>query len=77
MKVSRSRTEHVYANDSKASGTTKLQGVEVVKMDEFKYPWSTIQINGQCTKRGEGKAVWNGWRLVSEVICDRRIVEQS
>lgn len=36
----------------------KLQGVEIVKVDEFKYLGSTIQINKQCTgevkKGGEG-----------------------
>lgn len=42
----------------------KLQGVEIVKVDEFEYLGSTIQSN-----RGEEE--WGGWRQVSEVICDR------
>lgn len=42
----------------------KLQGVEIVKVDEFEYLGSTIQSN-----RGEEE--WGGWRQVSEVICDK------
>lgn len=38
------------ANEGEAGGKVKVQGIEVVKVDEFKYLGSTIQSNGQCTK---------------------------
>lgn len=34
-------------NKSETGGKVKMQGAEVVKVDEFKYLGSTIQSNGQ------------------------------
>uniref|UniRef100_A0AAR2J1M4 Rab-GAP TBC domain-containing protein n=1 Tax=Pygocentrus nattereri TaxID=42514 RepID=A0AAR2J1M4_PYGNA len=44
-----------------------MQGVEVVKVDGFKYLGSTIQSNGQCKKevRKRVQAGWSGWRRMS------------
>ncbi|MCJ8730703.1 hypothetical protein PDJAM_G00187500 [Pangasius djambal] len=50
MKVSRSKTEYVCVNEREGSGTVRLQGEEVKKVQEFKYLGSTVQSNGECGK---------------------------
>ncbi|KAK3559739.1 hypothetical protein QTP86_019373 [Hemibagrus guttatus] len=53
MKVSRSKTEYICVNEREGSGTVRLQGEEVKKVQEFKYLGSTVQSNGEC-----GKELW-------------------
>lgn len=36
-KVSTSKTEYMCMNETEAGGKVKMRGVEVLKMDEFKY----------------------------------------
>ncbi|KAK3538563.1 hypothetical protein QTP86_006726 [Hemibagrus guttatus] len=72
MKVSRSKTEYMCVNEREGSGTVRLQGEEVKKVQEFKYLGSTVQSNGECGKK-RVQAGWNGWRKVSGVLCDRKI----
>ncbi|MCJ8737953.1 hypothetical protein PDJAM_G00030010 [Pangasius djambal] len=50
MKVSRSKTEYMCVNEREGSGTVRLQGEEVKKVQEFKYLGSTVQRNGECEK---------------------------
>ncbi|KAK3565083.1 hypothetical protein QTP86_033141 [Hemibagrus guttatus] len=50
MKVSRSQTEYMCVNEREGSGTVRLQGEEVKKVQEFKYLMSTVQSNGECVK---------------------------
>ncbi|KAK3513905.1 hypothetical protein QTP70_032851 [Hemibagrus guttatus] len=50
MKVSRSKTEYMCVNEREGSGTVRLQGEEVNKVQEFKYLGSTVQSNGECGK---------------------------
>ncbi|KAK3547244.1 hypothetical protein QTP86_017815 [Hemibagrus guttatus] len=50
MKVSRSKTEYMCVNEREGSGTVRLQGEEVKKVQEFKYLGSTVQSNGDCGK---------------------------
>ncbi|KAK3553131.1 hypothetical protein QTP86_031709, partial [Hemibagrus guttatus] len=50
MKVSRSKTEYMCVNEREGSGTVRLQGEEVKKVQEFKYLGSTVQCNGECGK---------------------------
>ncbi|KAK3512316.1 hypothetical protein QTP70_004627 [Hemibagrus guttatus] len=50
MKVSRSKTEYMCVNEREGSGTVRLQGEEVKKVEEFKYLGSTVQSNGECGK---------------------------
>ncbi|KAK3526662.1 hypothetical protein QTP70_030874 [Hemibagrus guttatus] len=69
MKVSRSKTEYMCVNEREGSGTVRLQGEEVKKVQEFKYLGSTVQNNGEC-----GKEVKK--RKVSGVLCDRKISER-
>ncbi|KAK3560783.1 hypothetical protein QTP86_019476 [Hemibagrus guttatus] len=75
MKVSRSKTEYMCVNERERSGTVRLQGEEVKKVQEFKYLGSTVQSNGECGKEVKKRvqAGWNGWRKVSGVLCDRKI----
>ncbi|KAK3528644.1 hypothetical protein QTP70_006345 [Hemibagrus guttatus] len=75
MKVSRSKTEYMCVNEREGSGTVRLQGEEVKKVQEFKYLGSTVQSNGECEKEVKKRvqAGWNGWRKVSGVLCDRKI----
>ena len=37
MKVNHNKTEKMFVNERKASGTVRFQGVEVEKVHEFKY----------------------------------------
>ncbi|KAK3537337.1 hypothetical protein QTP70_008218 [Hemibagrus guttatus] len=75
MKVSRSKTEYMCVNGREGSGTVRLQGEEVKKVQEFKYLGSTVQSNGECGKEVKKRvqAGWNGWRKVLGVLCDRKI----
>ncbi|KAK3513913.1 hypothetical protein QTP70_032842, partial [Hemibagrus guttatus] len=75
MKVSGSKTEYMCVNEREGSGTVRLQGEEVKKVQEFKYLGSTVQSNGECGKeiKKRVQAGWNGWRKVSGVLCDRKI----
>ncbi|KAK3512681.1 hypothetical protein QTP70_022641 [Hemibagrus guttatus] len=50
MKVSRSKTEYMCVNEREGSGTVRLQGEEVKKVQEFKYLGSTVQSNGEGGK---------------------------
>ncbi|KAK3516190.1 hypothetical protein QTP70_005697 [Hemibagrus guttatus] len=50
MKVSRSKTEYMCVNKREGSGTVRLPGEEVKKVQEFKYLGSTVQSNGECGK---------------------------
>ncbi|KAK3540529.1 hypothetical protein QTP70_034087 [Hemibagrus guttatus] len=50
MKVSGSKTEYMCVNKREGSGTVRLQGEEVKKVQEFKYLGSTVQSNGECGK---------------------------
>ncbi|KAK3575126.1 hypothetical protein QTP86_020810, partial [Hemibagrus guttatus] len=75
MKVSRSKTEYMCVNEREGSGTVRLQGEEVKKVQEFKYLGSTVQSNGECGKEVKKRvqAGWNGWRKVWGVLCERKI----
>ncbi|KAK3520398.1 hypothetical protein QTP70_024152, partial [Hemibagrus guttatus] len=75
MKVSRSKTEYICVNEREGSGTVRLQGEEVKKVQEFKYLGSTVQNNGESGKEVKKRvqAGWNGWRKVSGVLCDQKI----
>ncbi|KAK3522353.1 hypothetical protein QTP86_007634 [Hemibagrus guttatus] len=75
MKVSRSKIEYMCVNEREGSGTVRLQGEEVKKVQEFKYLGSTVQSNGECGKEVKKRvqAGWNGWRKVSGVLCDQKI----
>ncbi|XP_051780741.1 uncharacterized protein LOC127527129 [Erpetoichthys calabaricus] len=75
MKVSRNKTEYMCGNEREVSGMVRMQGIELVKVDEFKYLGSTVQSNGDVGREVKKRvqAGWSEWRRVSGVICDRRI----
>ncbi|KAK3517557.1 hypothetical protein QTP70_012543 [Hemibagrus guttatus] len=58
MKVSRSKTEYMCVNEREGSGTVRLQGEEVKKVQEFKYLGSTVQSNGECGKEMDPDMYW-------------------
>ncbi|KAK3571496.1 hypothetical protein QTP86_012841 [Hemibagrus guttatus] len=65
MKVSRSKTEYMCVNEREGSGTVRLQGEEVKKVQEFKYLGSTVQSNGECGKEDPSSSI----RLDGEHQC--------
>ena len=67
MKVNRRKTEYMCVNERQVNGTVKLQGEEVVKVEDFKYLGSTVQSNGECRREVKKRvqAGWNGWRRMS------------
>ena len=75
MKVSRSKTEYMCVNETEGDGSVKMQGIDLVKVHEFKYLGSTLQSDGGCEREVKRRiqAGWNGWRKVSGVLCDRRV----
>ena len=51
MKVSRTKTEYLCANEHEVRfPTVTLGGAEVPKVEEFKYLGSTVQAGGGCTR---------------------------
>lgn len=43
-------------------GEVRMQGLEVTKVEEFKYLDSTVQSNGDCSKEAKKRvqSVWKG-----------------
>ncbi|KAK3534888.1 hypothetical protein QTP70_001920 [Hemibagrus guttatus] len=72
MKVSRSKTEYMCVNEREGSGTVRLQGEEVKKVQEFKYLGSTVQSNGECGKEVKWMMYWIVFALftTAETITD-------
>ncbi|KAK3536339.1 hypothetical protein QTP86_006369 [Hemibagrus guttatus] len=74
IKVSRSKTEYMCVNEREGSGTVRLQGEEVKKVQEFKYLESTVQSNGECGKeviRRNMTGVWlasTAWAVHSSIV---------
>ena len=77
MQVNRRKTEYMRVNERQdnSSGTVKMQGEEVAKVEDSKYLGSTVQSNEKCGREVKKRvqAGWNGWRRMSGVICDRRV----
>ena len=68
MKVSHNKTEYMCVNERNPSGTVKLQGAEIKKVEDFKYLGSTVQNNGECGKEVKMPVQVNRWRKVSDMI---------
>ena len=62
-------------NERQDNDTVRMQGEEVTKVCDFKYPGPTVQSDGECGREVKRRvqAGWNGWRRMSGVICDRRV----
>ena len=52
-----------------------MEDTKVPRVKEFMYLGSTAQESSTCERelKRRMQAEWNGWRKVSEVICDRRL----
>ncbi|XP_063854033.1 uncharacterized protein LOC135096458 [Scylla paramamosain] len=74
LKVSRTKTEYMCLNGGDGE-TIRLQGVQMTKVDEFRYLGPTVQSNGDCGREVKKKvqAGWNGWRRTAAVTCDRKV----
>ncbi|KAK3550114.1 hypothetical protein QTP86_020669 [Hemibagrus guttatus] len=70
MKVSRSKTEYMCVNEREGSGTVRLQGEEVKKVQEFKYLGSTVQSNGECGKEVKKAIVTLAYLVINKGACD-------
>ena len=53
-----------------------MEETKVPRVKEFKYLGSTVQESGGCKREVKKRvqAGWNGWRRVSGVICNRRLL---
>ena len=76
IKVSRSKTKYLCINGGNDDETVKMEDTKVPRVKEFKYLGSTVQESGGCEREVKKRvqAGWNGWRRVSGVICDRRLL---
>ena len=52
-----------------------IQGDTVKKVDHFKYPGVVVSADGSCEEevRRRMQAGWQSWRMVSGVLCDRKL----
>ncbi len=75
MRVSRSKTEYMCFNDKESSGTAELDGIQLPKVESFKYLGCLLQSDGKCDREIKKKvqAGWNSWRKITGVLCDKRI----
>ena len=75
IKVNTRKMEYMCVNETQDNGTVRMQREWVANVDYFKYPGSTIQSCGECGRevKNRVRAVWNGWRRMTGVICDRRV----
>ena len=69
-KVRRSKTEYMCENEKETSGIVRLQGGELVKVQEFKYLGTTVQSSRDCRRevKNRGQAGWNSWRKVYRTV---------
>ncbi|KAK3523528.1 hypothetical protein QTP70_001896 [Hemibagrus guttatus] len=72
IKVSRSKTEYMCVNEREGSGTVRLQGEEVKKVQEFKYLGSTVQSNGECAKEYTSALTYDGVMVMAEAFRNLR-----
>ena len=72
MKVNRRKTEYMCVNERQdnSSGTVKMQGEEVAKVEDFNYLGSVDKVM-EIAEESKGRMEW--WRRMSGVICDRRV----
>ena len=75
LKVSRSKTEYLRAGGVDDGEELKLQGEKVKRAKNFKYLGSTVNNDGRCEEevRRRIQAGWMSCRMVSGVLCDRKL----
>ena len=75
MKLSRSKTKQLCVNGGNDEETVTTEDTKMPKVKKFKYLGSTEQESDSCQRelKRRVQAGWNGWRKVSEVICNRKL----
>ena len=76
MKVSRAKTEYNFmCLNGTPLGSVEMQSAQLPQVTEFKYLGSTLQsdcdMSTEINKRNQ--CVWNKWRKMSGVLCDKRV----
>ena len=74
MKISRSKTEYL-CTAVEEEGSIRLDGLEIKRVDKFKYLGSVVEDGGDMEKEVKHRiqAGWNNWRAASGVLCDRKV----
>ena len=74
LRVSRNKAE--YLPTSSCHDTVKLGGEEIKTVTTFKYIGSMFDAEGATTTycKNRVRLVWNKWREVTGVICDKRVL---
>lgn len=67
IKVSGSKTEYMCVDEREMGVTIKLEGVVIVKIDEFKYLESPIQSNRQCIREVKKRMAERGRKWFGHV----------
>ena len=75
MKVNRSKTKYLCVNGGNDKETVKMEDTKVPKLKKFKYLGLTVQESGSCEREIKRRVLagWNRGRIVSGVICNRRL----
>ena len=75
LKVNRSKTEYLRVGGVYDGEELKLQGEKIKRAKNFKYLGSTVSSDGRYEKemRRRIQAGWMSWRMVSGVLCDRKL----
>ena len=73
---SRLKTEYLCINGGNDKETVKIEDTKVPRVKKFKYLGSMVQESGSCEREVKKRvqAGWNGWRKVSGVICNRKLL---
>ena len=76
VKASRSKTKYWCVNGGNYDETVKMEYTKISRVKEFKYLGSTVQESDSCEREVQKRvqAGWNGWRRVSGVIYDKRLL---
>ena len=72
LKCSRKKTEFMSSVENE---NLQLQGIQLNKVDRFKYLGVTMSVisNTEQDIRAKVQAGWSNWRKVSGVLCDKRV----
>ena len=77
MKISRTKTEYMMCTEQEQERreSIRLNGVELRRVDAFKYLGSTLSANGSENKEITERiqAGWKSWRDISGVLCDKKM----
>ena len=69
MKVNRRNTEYMCVNERHDNGTVRMQGEDVMKVNDFIIIMVKLMECGREVKKSV-QVGWNWWRRMSGVICD-------